>query len=1110
MGNISYSQYSNAASGVIENMLQSTAIIDGDTRTNGSYSDIVYVTGTGLEAFRRTTATGATAALGYVDATTLAHGITCVCYAEIGSTGYWFFGTDDNGVYQIADADLFDTNSEVSADCSKPSFTGISNPGQPVDDITSNENSTSGYWYLQFTIDYYGYLVDLETLLTCYRAVPFDHENGHPWRHQKNYSVNGVGDWAMNYGVTGVKLASNSVSATSWELDTAFGNLSDDFSDNVLRGTLTPFVSGEGALVSDGSGGYNYELSRATVSGAGFVSSYTYGPVFYGQPCSIKVTGLTGDWTDITNGRTMTNCLRLIDQTNSLSYRVCATTGMDAYTNLVTSFSYEVRNNSGVLYSGSTTPAIGTFTDADKLCIEISGTSVAFKYYQSSSWTTMYTYTASSNPQLVMLSLFLQFYNMDTLGGTWEICSIENDGAAVTLPDIVSEFPSNSENTAVKVFDRMTLTSYIPIAFACSTGGVIFGYVDPSSPYTFVSGLTTTFGAASSGADYEILTTNNILGIDGRYDQTTGEIRLLCATALGIDMIYYSGFAATPVCHSFTTLRGKLIDDITATIACDDDGTIYGTGSGASTAGGGWFSEDFTPIDDVDFFARGVNLNEVMLAWEVPTDDDFDHAKLYRRVNGGTWNYRTTSNSWDTTGDYLEFDDAKVSFRSALFDQGLSESRYEYKLTVIDLAGNESDGSLSGKKYIDVPAITAAESGSYDNTRAGLAEVDGNSGPSSGAEDGAGCIAFIDVKQVPQAWTEAITFDVREQTPPYDLPFHLTGAAGTKILNYRARSESGKTSTTQNVSFDLQTDSETGIQFDRTENIMVAFDVFSDDYTPQGDTDATTDNIENVADERPSMAYDPGTDGCVIAWDFVSAKTPALFFIHAHNLYANACNVYLCGSSSWEGLNPPDTETWTTNSAYVVRLSNLRSQRTIVHMPNVSYRYWALVVTKPAVAGEELLIGRVGFVNSSGYWQPETNFRLGHTQSVRDESRIRKTEGRYQEGSTQIKRFGYRMDFGPLTYEDAGSIRETYLSFGRAGSLLVVPDPAEIATGDTDPSYGVYDNPPIYAQTVRDYEIRNDAQDPEHVYYSFEVEEDSPIENSELDYGIHAIGGISA
>jgi ubiquitin-activating enzyme E1-like protein len=717
-----------------------------------------------------------------------------------------------------------------------------------------------------------------------------------------------------------------------------------------------------------------------------------------------------------------------------------------------------------------------------KLRIKRDGSTVTTYYDDGGGWTTLSTYASfPETPVLIALEVYAKSVSGETCN--WDIYDIENPGLSGTPEEVYSDFDELAEFTCVAANYILANTATLTGVGIDSGGLCLLDGTDIDDDREF-------YTASGSGGDHEILTSDNVMSIsfDTEAEIDAGDM-WIGYDAAGIDKVDIS--QTSPIAKNFTTTVGKLIDNQAHHVAqVEPAACAYATGSGATTTGFGYVSGNTDPPADVDVDAHGVDLDDALIGWDAPTDTDRDFSRFYVRWNGGSWYHMQSDESFSATGaDFKEFDTvtpATDNSHLAVHAKSLVDKKYEFKITQVDVSGNESAGTVAEPVYIDEPVITASlASATPTGDRGILINVGGNSGTDSGSATSAGCIYQVEVEQGGPTWSGSQDIHrVSTKAPSFSIPFYLTGPTGWKTVNVRAKNESGKISNSESVS--VYYDSGTAVATTPTleDRIKLCHRFVSDTATlsnnnGDGYTEKDSDYpLENIQDQDVSLPWKLNdwtvtTDlaggpyrTCMVIFDMGQAATIDAFHVKNHNLrlissladqyfkvklLAHATNlpVILGGDSKFKN--------WWDNASYQVDLTNLVSEHSITHRPEESYRYWALVIIYKATGAfvDKPTIGRVVMAQDSDIWSPVSpaNFEPGFRFKIVDESDRVETEAQTFPGAPERELVEtYSIDFRNLSSADFLELRKIYRLRQRTNDLFVMFDPSEFSTGTDTPT----------------------------------------------------------
>ncbi|HPQ70343.1 MAG TPA: hypothetical protein PKW95_14540, partial [bacterium] len=257
----------------------------------------------------------------------------------------------------------------------------------------------------------------------------------------------------------------------------------------------------------------------------------------------------------------------------------------------------------------------------------------------------------------------------------------------------------------------------------------------------------------------------------------------------------------------------------------------YGT-----SAGGGWFEPDAIAVADDTLNGRHFAGDKVSLAWATPVETDWLYSRLYRRglfTGSGLWQ-QLKADGFGGSGTAIVFDgteDGSLAYYDTSID---TDDHYEYKVTQIDEAGNESAGATFAA-YCDEPVIAAVtirdpstgESGTT-SSRGVLVEVVGHSGPDSQAPHAVEC---IQIKEgAASSYTNSPFLRYAEGA---SYPFTLSELNGSKTLYVRGYSQAGAADMTGasdgSASITLLRQYAPATRPPTTQSMVLAYDFLGDD-----------------------------------------------------------------------------------------------------------------------------------------------------------------------------------------------------------------------------------------------------------------------------------------
>ena len=584
-----------------------------------------------------------------------------------------------------------------------------------------------------------------------------------------------------------------------------------------------------------------------------------------------------------------------------------------------------------------------------------------------------------------------------------------------------------------------------------------------------------TFGASGSGADYEILSDSTVYAVALAANATTAAGYVWIATDSGLDYVDLSDDSVL----TLTTTYGKIINDAVDSL-CVISSITYGVTTALSAAGGAGFAamSDIGAPADTNLVVRGFNNDDLLVGFEVPTESDRDHAKLYARKNGGQWNYLLTTGVLATSGTAFEFDTTGYEAFLTCQLKDLANGKYEVKVTQFDTIGNESTGTTE-TEYLDEPNATILVNGgsAQTRTRAVLLDLSGDSGDDSLAE--ANQIYEWKVKEDSQAWSAAIIYRNPSMGTAQTVPFYIPGAAGLKTLQVkgydRAGNESAIDSTTTTFFSPYEGNTTT---FNHDDVIHIAWELGSDSATlgSYSDYDAATYPVANLQDPRLAKVWRGSvtkTVQCMAQFDLgTSPGQTDIFYMKNHDLAYYDDNgakikIYLCAHAT--NLGTPTS--WLTNATYKVELTNLIHMHSICHRPEVTYQQWAVIVEVGSLVflgTATPYFGRMILAQTAGIWKPtNSNFDNDIRLTLNDNSIVNESEDQTLEAVERDKQLIADLSFENMTEADTQSFRQVYSELGHSHDCLVLLRPSDFDTGTTEPSAWDGTNyimPPLYSQ----------------------------------------------
>ena len=851
------------------------------------------------------------------------------------------------------------------------------------------------------------------------------------------------------------------ITASDWDPDAAWGNFDDDFVDGTVA-TLAGALTLGSVTATESAGKLNLSLTASgdpdsiAVFGGHWAGDFTY-----------ELTGLGGTNPSIVSSGDLVN--RTVDFKNINGDRLLLET---YFFWDVTSARVEWEIRKTVKVAGSTVQTAtvnmgaapsAASADSYKIKITRSGQNVSFHYDTTGGWTEIGSSYASFPADIPLLeSRNIALWSLNGSSVTWSLSEMINSNPETSY----SSFGNLIDITGIDA-DRSPLTSTNYFGVSYDGDGAYLVMVSTSAPED-----STVYSYGTSGKDYNILTSDNCSCI--ALDQTAAQINIWVGTfAYGIDYINVPfGTAA-----NINSTTGKTIDDqITSIFAIDS--CVYGTGSGAVTQGAGYLNDVVSVApEDVEVAANcwkdGNGYVHVELSWLLPEDSDWNHSRVYHRVNGGAWNYFASNETWVTSGNFYEFSGGINLL--AMVDKELQDAKHEYKITQIDDGGYESGGTVV-TCYIDEPVVSVSIAGgsSYTDVPGIQLSITGDSGDDSGNESGQ-----VDKLRIKQQGSVESLILVPLGNPPWLVPFHLEGTAGGKTVQVWGYDQAGQEGSLDEVIITYDPAESTQTTYDSKNNIMIAHKIKSDDASLSAGSEYSDYLVDNLKDRRlakvwrgnPVWGEHPVSSleayyNINIA--FSQAEKIDAFFLTNHNLgsnYVHDGNIWLCASDSSASTSWTPQQ-WVLNADYTVELENILGKQTIVHRPERSYRYWSVVIYVYATYNLfQPFIGRVGLIRSEDIWQPGSNMDLDYQREIADQSTILESDELAYESVERGRRNAYRIKFSNLSDADYRTAKSIFEYLGRTSDLFVMIRPDEFQTGTTAPQSGVdWAFDPLYCQ----------------------------------------------
>ena len=1058
----SYSLYQTSSSGEIESILRgSNVVTDCKGWDVAGVAHMMFVTANGLCTAQRDSS-GNTTRAGFIDNSDLGVTIQAVCKGAEGTTEMVFLATSA-GLFKVTTDSLFNNGeSDRSGDCI--GIYGTNNAGIGTGNITSIDFAeVSGKKVLVMRIRHqYVYLLDPDDSYIDYRSDSMDVTAYALPANSCGLSINSDGDLFIEYmsGVLYVKDA-HTIAAQGWPFETANSNLDIVFSSQLPGRYNFPDYSADATRNRRAYNPYGllWVMQQELIADSVDHKMHTNLGMLPAGDFDLVVDGIFGATPSTAQNQTVDRVLQMeLHGGYRLSIQ-CRYAWDPNQAALYRGYAAQVRDgSSNVLYNESW----GAHNTADGAFRIMRENDVVHFFVREDSGS--FAEIGSGYEGIPTGPAFVSTYfrMMEMLGktATWEIRSIQNSDSEITLPTNYSAFPAATVK-GVSAGDR---TNGAPVACVAyeNEGATAFGIV-PTAPTTF--SFIESMGSVGSGKDRETLSDMSPTCVSVR-DLGTGELETWFGTnGNGLDKVVFDPVASTYGGWNFDTSRGKTLTDEIACV-CAMQSACYGTGAGASIEGAGYLIGDTSAPSDVLVYARGVGLSNVMISWEVPPETDRQSAKLFRRVNDGTWEMLRDDLTFGVTGTPFLFSTAVGGCepsRLCFFDTQLPDGKYEYKVTQVDDAGNESSG-VEVVEYLDEPNVTLALVSPYLTDRGVLVNVDGDSGDDSGNE--AGAVGAIEIKTASQSWNQALRLEPKTAAP-WDVPFYLAGNPGVTGLVVRGVSRSGKAGASVPFFVKLQSD-EVPTAFSNEGNIRVVHNMSSDYITLA--SDPVGDGLENLKDPRLSKVWMlPTPSDLVVTYAFGGSVKIDLAMI-AGKLSAGR-GVYLMATDSSSIYSYGGYDTWTSLAEYKVSLTGVaQGAFTAFHRPERSYRYWAVGISAGSISFGTDYLSRVVLARDSDVWTPDVNFHWNFVQTLDDQSILHETEERMVEGISRLRRLLYDLSFSSMPAHEVRTARRIFDETGLGGELIVVPRPEEVMEGENAPSSATeYDMPPIYCQLAKPF-----------------------------------------
>lgn len=862
------------------------------------------------------------------------------------------------------------------------------------------------------------------------------------------------------------------VTATNWDVDAAWGNFDDDYADSIVATLSGGFILG-GATVNETGGHLDISFSASgdpdsiAVYGGHWAGDFTY-----------ELTGLGGTNPSMTASGDLVN--RAVDFRNI----------NDDHLLLETYFYWDIGNarvewelRKTIEVAGSTVQTTtinmgaaptATAANAYKIKITRSGQDVSFHYDIGGGWVAIGSTYSSFPADIPLLE-----------GRTAALWGLSGSSMTWSLYDLVNSNPETCYSSFGELIDAtgidtniapLTSTNYFAASY--DGDGAYLAMVSDAHPED-----STVYSYGTSGKDNNILTSNDCTCIALGTSASAIDKMWIGTDSNGVDLVNVPFATAANI----NTTIGKTIDNNVESIY-DIESVVYGTGSGAGTQGAGFLSDTVAiPPNDVEVAAdawKAGNSNiHVALSWLKPEDSDWNHSRIYRRANEGSWSLFASDETWKTAGDFYEFSGG--IYLLSLVDKDIADAKYEYKVTQVDDGEYESDGTVV-TRYADEPIVSVSILGGLASTEVpGIQlSITGDSGDDSGNVSGE--VYKLRIKQVGASESDIYH---PQGSPPWTVPFHIEGAAGGKTLQVWGYDQAGQEGNLDDVTITYDPAIAEGTTYDSSNNIMIAHRIKSDDAAFSASSEYADYVVDNLKDKRLSKVWrgDPvwgeypvsSLEGYYnINVVFSQTETINAFFLASHNLNSNYVfdsNLWLCGSNSsasgsWSAIQ------WLLYYDYRVELKNIIGKQTIIHRPEQSYRYWSVVIYVHATYNIfQPYIGRIGLIRSEDIWQPASNMDFDYQREIADQSTILESDELAYESIERGRRNTYRIKFSDLSSADYGTAKSIFENLGQTSDLFVMIRPDEFQTGTTSPSSGTnWTFDPLYCQIARNLQLRGE------------------------------------
>lgn len=693
-------------------------------------------------------------------------------------------------------------------------------------------------------------------------------------------------------------------------------------------------------------------------------------------------------------------------------------------------------------------------------------------------------YGASANPT-TLLQEYTSQPTSPALFSFLAFTGVESESLIVDMGDMddtwaPAEAYAGLPSKRITSFDATTGTSVVDPTAASDTLFIAYNdrtirkvSTDQTSQKESEGGGAVTTEAVG-GDDYYIAVEDTATAIAGKL--------YAASTSAGI-IVRDIGDGSTYTTH--TTSTGQPLTDNDIRCIRWAGSFLYG-----ALDGGGWIEPDAEAPADTDAYSREDETG-VLTGAGTPTEPDYDHSYVKRRLNGGAWS-TLKSDGWGGAGATVEMNGSTVPI--AYLDIGVARGKYEYRYVHVDDAGNESTGSdPSQPSYVDQPTPLALTLSASSTQRTGItATVSADSGADSGHV--ADAVEYVQFKVGAGEYGEWMKYDSSA-----DYPIVLPTAPGTYEVRARFASRGLLYFSAQYASDTVQLLA--GLEIDITQPASIeAFDIagpfYSDlaavtlsAYDSVGLTDRSDADypLSNWQEPRLGVKTLIDTTGiaagngltCVV--DLGADKELVYLMIAGHNLadFDGVCNIYVTTHTA-AGAQPSYTKinNICTDDPLVLDLSQDGGH---------DARYVRLVFTGGAgsVLPAHLEIGRLAVVIKSDtyLYSPTRNIQWDFEYGLENVTQASNETpgGRY--AANPEYRYKAVVDAVWISEDDFTGLSRKYQQNYTHTPVLVLLDPGRIPDHQTDGTaadadyaagkrlciYGYFDNAEVLGTISQGY-----------------------------------------